>query len=244
LSADKQYDSLRELLVFSSKEEDLLTTLLQEAAKKGKSVEKLQNKLARIYDVSKMHNTFDKNFLTKMDILEKARKEKRVVLLKDYPSSNSNTVRNRIIEAFHISAEEDIVHALDVEIKEIRHFRISRITKVDLTPQYWAHKGHHNIVATDPFRIQDNNQVKVHLRFRVGARNELLERFPLTRSHLREAPEGGDGLYDLECRVNHRFYGLSHFVMGYYNDIVQIFEPESLIEYIQAEAEKMLHKKF
>jgi predicted DNA-binding transcriptional regulator YafY len=244
LSADKKYDNLRSLLVFSPREEEILTQMLQELAKKGFSVEKLQNKLARIYDVSKMHNTFDKNFLTKMDILEKAKSDKKVVHLKDYPSTNSNTVSTRTVEAFHISAEEDIVHAFDLDKKAIRHFRISRITRVELTPQLWAFENHHNIVATDPFRIQDNNQVKVHLRLKVGARNELLERFPLTRSHLKEAPEGDEGLYDLECRVNHQFLGISNFVLGYQNDIVAIFEPEGLIDLIQAEAKRILEKKF
>ena len=244
LSAEKKYDSLKSLLVFTPKEEEILTDALRSLTEQGKTVEKLQNKLSRIYDVSKMHNTFDKNFLTKMDKLEKAKTEKKVVLLKDYPSTNSNTVSTRTIEAFHISAEEDIIHAYDLEKKAIRHFRISRVTKVETTPQYWTCENHHSIVATDPFRIQDNNQVKIHLRLKIGARNELLERFPLTRTYIKEAPEGGDGLYDLECRVNHKFYGLSNFILGYHNDIVAIYEPESLIEYVREEATKLLKRKF
>ena len=244
LSAEKKYESLKSLLVFTPKEEETLTDALRNLQSQGKSVEKLQNKLSRIYDVSKMHNTFDKNFLTKMDKLEKAKTEKKVVLLKDYPSTNSNVVSTRTIEAFHISAEEDIVHAFDLDKKAIRHFRISRITKVEITPQIWSFENYHNIVATDPFRIQDNDQVKVHLRIKIGARNEILERFPLTRTYLKEAPEGGDGLYDLECRVNHRFFGLLNFIVGYHNDIIAIFEPESLIESVQGEARKLLEKKF
>ena len=244
LSAEKKYDSLKSLLVFSPKEEEILTEALRSFGANDKAVEKLQNKLSRVYDISKMHNTFDKNFLTKMDKLEKARSEKKSVILKEYPSTNSNTVSNRTVEAFHISAEDDIVHAFDLEKHAIRHFRISRITKVEITPQLWTHEGHHNIVATDPFRIQDNNQVKIHMRLKVGAYNELLERFPLTRTYLRPAPDGGEGLYDLECKVNHRFYGLSNFLLGYHNDIVSIVEPDSLIEHIQKEAKKLLDKRY
>ena len=242
LGVDKKYDSLKSLLVFSSKEEDILTNALQSLGSNDKAVENLQKKLSRIYDASKMHNTFDKNFLTKMDKLEKARTEKKVVILKDYPSTNSNTVSHRTVEAFHISAEDDIIHAFDLEKKAIRHFRISRTTKVELTPHFWTHEGHHNIVATDPFRIQDNKQVKVHLRLKVGAYNEILERFPLTRGYLKASPEGGEGLYDLECKVNHRLYGLSNFVLGYYGDIVSIIEPESLIEYVQEAARRILRE--
>ena len=187
--------------------------------------------------------TYDKNFLTKMDKLERAKEEQKVVVLKDYHSTNSSTVSNRTVEAFHISPEEDIVHAYDLVKKGIRHFRISRISQLDILPSPWTCEGHHSIVATDPFRIQENNQVKIHLRLKVGAYNELIERFPLTRGHLRPAPEG-QGLYDLECRVNHRFFGLTNFILGYYHDVVDILEPESLLDHIRAEAQKLLNKDF
>lgn len=200
LSAEKKYEHLKNLLVFSTKEEEILTTALQKLGLNNTTIENLQKKLSRIYDASKMHNTFDKNFLTKMDKLEKARTEK----------------------------------------KAIRHFRISRTTKVELTSQSWLHENMHNIVATDPFRIQDNKQVKVHLRLKVGAYNEILERFPLCRGFLKPSPEGGEGLYDLECKVNHKLYGLSNFVLGYYGEIVSIIEPESLIEHVREAAKKIL----
>lgn len=63
LSAEKKYDNLKSLLVFSPKEEDILTEALRLFGANDKAVEKLQNKLSRVYDISKMHNTFDKNFL-------------------------------------------------------------------------------------------------------------------------------------------------------------------------------------
>ena len=244
LSADKKFDHLKSLLIFSVKEEELMNEALRKLGANNRDVEKLQRKLARIYDVSKMHNTFDKNFLTKMDKLEKAKDEKRVVVLKDYHSTNSSTVSNRSVEAFHISPEDDIVHAYDLDKKGIRHFRISRITKLDITPTTWSHEGHHIIVATDPFRIQENRQIKVHLRLRVGAYNELIERFPLTRAYLKPSPEGPESTYDFECKVNHNFYGLTNFILGYHQDVVSILEPDELVEHIRTQARKLLEKGF
>ena len=244
LSAEKKYENLKSVLIFSRKEEELLNEALRQLGQDNREVEKLLLKMGRIYDVSKMHNTFDKNFLTKMDKLEKAQKEKKIVILKDYHSTSSSSVKNRTIEAFHISAEEDIVHAYDLDKKGIRHFRISRIPKLEITHDIWSCEGHHNIVATDPFRIQDNLQVKIHLQLKVGAYNELIERFPLTRTFLKEASVGEDVLYDFECRVNHRFYGLANFILGSYSDIVAILEPDSLVDFIKAEAQKLLNKNF
>ena len=243
LSAEKKYDNLKALLVFSKKEEDKLNEALQKMGTQDLEAEKLLKKLSRIYDVSKMHNTFDKNFLTKMDKLEKARTDKKVVILKDYHSTNSSSVRNRTVEAFHISAEDDIVHAFDLDIRSIRHFRISRISKLEIMTTAWAHEGHHVLQATDPFRIHDNKQVSIHLRIKVGAYNQLIEQYPIARAYLKPANDASD-TYDFECKVNHRFYGLTNFVLGNYNQIEAILEPESLIEYIRDEAKKLLEKKF
>ena len=240
---NKSFDYLKSLLVFSPKEENLIIEGLQNIQHDTITAERLMRKISRIYDVSKMNNTFDKSFLTKMDRLEKARIEKKVVIFKDYHSTNSSTVSHRTVEVFHISAEDDIVHAFDLEKKGIRHFRISRIAQLEVLPESWTFENHHTIVATDPFRIQENNQVKIHLRLKVGAYNELIERFPLTRGHLKQAPEG-EGIYDLECKVNFRFYGLTNFILGYYHDIIAILEPDSLIEHVQNEAGKLLNKKF
>ena len=243
IELDKSYEYLKSLLVFSPKEENLIIEGLQNITHDSATAERLMRKISRIYDVSKMHNTFDKGFLTKMDKLQKAMKDEKVVILKDYHSTNSSSVSNRTVEVFHVSAEEDIVHAYDLDKQGIRHFRISRVTQLEILPTDWSCKGHHSIVATDPFRIQENNQVKIHLRLKVGAYNELIEHFPLTRGHLRPAPEG-EGIYDLECKVNYRFFGLSNFIIGNYRNVIAILEPEILIDHIAAEAQKLLDKNF
>jgi predicted DNA-binding transcriptional regulator YafY len=243
LSADRKYDNLKSLLVFSQKEEDKMNEALQKLGTQDALAEKLLKKFSRIYDVSKMHNTFDKNFLTKMDKLEKARLERKVVILKDYHSTNSSTVRNRTVEAFHISAEDDILHAYDLEQKGIRHFRISRVSKLEITTAIWSHEGHHVLQATDPFRIHNNKQVSVHLRIKVGAYNQLIEQYPITRAYLKPTNESSDA-YDFECKVNHKFYGLTNFILGNYRDVEKIFEPDDLMEHIEAAAKELLEKKF
>jgi predicted DNA-binding transcriptional regulator YafY len=243
LSADKQYDNLKELLIFTKKEEDILTAALQKWGTNDKSVEKLQKKLSRVYDVSKLNNVFDKNFLSKMDLLEKAILDKKAVILKDYHSTNSSTVRNRTVEVFSVSAEDDIVHAYDLEVKDIRHFRISRISKLDITQMDWRYESSHYIQSTDCFRIHSNKQVSVHLRLKVGAYNQLLEQFSTARAHLKPTNEAAD-TYDFQCKVNNKFYGLTNFIMGNYHNIEAIYEPDSLIEHVEAEARKLLEKKF
>lgn len=146
-------------------------------------------------------------------------------------------------EAFSVSAEDDIVHAYDLDKKGIRHFRISRIPKLEITPTDWTNETKHYLQQTDCFRIHDNKQVNVHLRIKVGAFNQLLEQFPMARAYLKPTNEASD-TYDFQCKVNHKFSGLSNFIMGNYRNIEAIYEPDALIEHIEAEAKKILAKRF
>ncbi len=243
LSADKQFDHLRALLVFNKKEEDLLTSALQNMETGGVEVERLLKKMSRIYDMSKMSNVFDKNFLSKMDKLEKAKTDKKVVILRDYYSTNSGTVKDRRVEPFKVSAEDDILHAFDLDKKQVRHYRISRISKLDITDTDWLHESSHYEQATDPFRIHSRNHFRVHLRLNVGGYNALLESYPIARAYLKPAADAPNQ-FDLVCKVNDKFYGLSNFIMGNYKNVVAIFEPDELIEHIKAEAQLLGEKRF
>jgi predicted DNA-binding transcriptional regulator YafY len=240
---DKSFEYLKSLLVFSTKEENLIIEGLQNIKHDNTTVERLMRKISRIYDASKMNNTFNKNFLTKMDILEKSILDENVVIFKNYHSTNSNTIKDRHVEVFQVNAEDDIVHAYDLQEQAVRHFRISRISRVDATEKPFEFKKRHIPQPTDPFRIHDTQQVKVHLRLKVRAYNQLLEQYPVTRAYLKPSSESPD-VYDFECKVNHRFYGLSNFIMGEYESITEILEPESLIDFIKEEAKKIIEKKF
>jgi predicted DNA-binding transcriptional regulator YafY len=243
LAADKPLEHLRELLVFSRKEEEILTAALQNTGLQDPSVVRLLNKMSRVYDVSKMHNVFDKNFLSKMDKLEKAKKDKKVAILREYHSTNSSSISDRTVEPFHISGEDDILHAFDWDRQEIRHFRISRIPKLDISHQDWQHETKHFIQNTDPFRIHKNELVRVHIRIDVGGYNALLEAYPTARGYLKPVPDVADQ-YDFIAKVNQSFFGLSNFILGNYKSVVAIFEPDDLIDHIQREAETLLRKKF
>jgi predicted DNA-binding transcriptional regulator YafY len=224
---------LEDVLFFTESEKDFLLTALIQANATDKSLEKIRAKLATIYDVSKLGSSlFSKTFLTKANLLEQAKKQKRVVQLVNYRSTMSSKVSDRLVEPFNISIKEDILHAFDLDKQEIRHFRISRIEKVKVLDSSWRHQGKHYVAATDPFRIVSDQQVFVHLKLRTGALNELIERFPLVQAYIQPCAEQDD-LYDFACKVNDEFLGLTNFIMGYFEHIAAIIEPESLIEHVR-----------
>ncbi|MBL7818844.1 MAG: WYL domain-containing protein [Saprospiraceae bacterium] len=243
LGTERRYENLKSLLVFSPKEEELLNTAIRTMNADGRMVDRLLKKMNRLYDVSKMNSTFDRSFLTKLDKLEKAKTDKKAIILRGYRSTNSSTIKDRTVEPFHIAAEDDILHAFDLDARDIRHYKISRIQKLDISPLDWQHEGSHVIQATDPFRIHNNNQVRAHIRMKVGGFNALLEAFPNTRGYLHTV-EDAVGQYDLICKVNQKFLGITNFILGNYDNIISIDEPDELLDHIRKEIQKLQSKNF
>lgn len=233
IAPNKSSEYLKDVLFFTEPEKDFLLEALTQANATDQRMEKIRVKLETIYDVSKLGSSlFSKTFLSKANLLEQAKKQKRVVQLSNYRSTMSSKVSDRLVEPFHISTKEDILHAFDLDKQVIRHFRISRIEKVKMQEVTWQYEGKHYVAATDPFRIVSDQQVFVHLKLKTGALNELIERFPLAQAYIQPCAKQDD-IYDFACKVNDEFLGLTNFILGYYAHIEAIVEPESLIEHIR-----------
>lgn len=240
LTEDTPYRALESLLQFSKEDQDFIMDALDKAYPHHKRAEKLKRKLANLYDFTRINRTqLRRPYLSIVNRLESAQQQKWQITLYDYPSSNSNEIRDRMVEGFHVGLDEDILHAFDIERKALRHFRISRITKLKISDTPWQYEGHHVIRPTDPFRIVDSKQVFVRLRMRVGAYNELVERFPLAQAYTRPLDEGDQPEYEFQGMVNHRFFGLGNFILGFHHQIVEVEEPEGLIEYLLEQTKKI-----
>jgi predicted DNA-binding transcriptional regulator YafY len=235
---DKVLKKASELLYFSDEERALLHEAIDTLRVSPERKALLKQKLHSLYDYSRLgFANLRKPYLTKIDLLKQAKDEKRMVVLEEYHSSNSSQVSDRLVEPFHVAAEDDMLHAYEVEKKAIRHFRITRFVRVKLTDRPWQSEGHHNVMNTDPFRIVTNQQVNVHLRLSVGARNELLERYPLTRKYIE--PTEHPSFFDFQAHVNDAFYGLSNFILGFYHLDIQVIAPDSLRLHLRNEVGKM-----
>lgn len=240
LSAEKANELIKALLLFSEKEKELISESLTGNVSENER-KNIINKLESIANLPRLGNIiFTKPYLNKIALLNKARNEKQKVILFNYKSTNSNTKKDRIIEPFQVEPEDDILHAYDLEINEIRHFRISRIERIEQLNEDWENEGKHYVMATDIFKISDKKQVPVHIRLRIGGYNELIERYPLARAALSPAPDKEDE-YDLVCKVNHRFYGLQNFLLGYSHYVVEIVESDSLRKHM---TEKLKNIRF
>lgn len=252
-AADQPFENLKELLQLEDADQLRLLRALQQVDEPSNKLLSLKKRLSAIFgnrqdypgaaDAPTAVSTpgsehWRRPYLTKFQLLEQARQQKVQVVLLDYRSSNSNAVKDRLVEPFHVMMEDDTVQAYDVDKQMLRHFRISRIRRIRMTEIPWAHESAHQVLATDPFRIVDDRQVLVHLRLKVGAYNELVERYPLTKAFIQEDAEL-EHVYDFHCRVNHKFYGLTNFILGFHHQVIEVIAPEELKRHLERERGRM-----
>ena len=89
--------------------------------------------------------------------------------------------------------------------------------------------------TTDPFRIVDDRQVMVHLRLKVKFTTSWWE-LP-TFQGLHPGGRPGRGIYDFQARVNHQFFGLTNFILGFHHQIVEVLEPEGLKAHLRGDGQ-------
>jgi nucleoside phosphorylase/predicted DNA-binding transcriptional regulator YafY len=222
-----------------SKEDRLYIREALDQLGEDEMAKKVQQKLNSLYDFQQLGlRALARPAIERYERLEQAKLDKTQVVLQAY-RSNSNEVRDRTVEPFHVNADLDTLQAFDTEKGQNRHFRLSRIKRVLPTQLPWQSEALHVRKHTDVFRIADNEMVNVQLRLDVLAFNILTEAYPNTRSCIYDGAE--PNTYDFEAEVNHQFFGLINFVMGHARH-VEVIGPERLKQRIREEAALLLKK--
>ncbi len=235
---NKVLRQFKDLLYFSEEDRLLLTQAIDHLDKGGKRGERLKRKLDSLYNFSLLGHDFLRSpYLAKIELLRKSAKFKKQVILQNYYSSSSNKISDRLVECFHIQPDADTLQAYEPHNEDLRHFRISRLKGVLITNDDWKFEKRHHVKRTDPFRIVDDEQIPVHLRLKIGARNELIERFPLTKNRIMETQESN--VFDFQADINHKFLGLTNFILGFHHQLVEICSPDILIDHLNEEIKKM-----
>ncbi|MCB9053570.1 MAG: WYL domain-containing protein [Lewinellaceae bacterium] len=234
---DREFKELRHLQPLSDEDKSRIARALDFVPKREAIY--LRRKLESLYDFQRLGlRALRKPALDRIDRLAAALKNREQVILENY-RSRSNQIRDRLVEPFHVDPEKDTLQAYDVEQKDSRHYRLSRIERVHLTGQPWQYKNDHRAKITDVFRIADNDQVPVHLHLDVFAYNSLTEEFPLTITYIDPGTESNT--FELQCSVNHEFKGIQNFIMSNAQH-VDIIYPVELRERVKEEAKKILGK--
>ena len=223
-SGDKD---LQKLVYFSEEEARVLTYLIESLDETNSLKSSLYRKLCAVCDTKsiKEYSGTSKN-AANVQALGNAMKDRKTVILKDYSSSSSGTVRDRVVEPFEFTNNHIDIWAYDCEKKDVRLFKIARIGWVDILPIDWQHGDEHDKGYLDAFRMQGKTQTHVRLEMTLRARNLLCEEFPLAIPDVTEK----DGKYILDTKVS-KMEGVGRFVIGLMGDIRVLDSPE-LVAYI------------
>ena len=223
------FKDLTKLVYFSDEEAKVLCNLIENLDSTHALKSALYKKLAAIYDLTSI-NEFrgSKSNAACIQALGNAMEERKQVVLKNYSSSHSGEVRDRLVEPFGFTNNHIDVWAYDVEKRENRIFKIPRIDWVDVLTSDWAFEQEHHRQKIDDFRMcYDGDGCKVRLELSLRAKNLLVEEFPLAESGLKE--ENGKWYY--EGTVG-QMEGVGRFCIGLAGD-VKVIEGTELKGYIK-----------
>lgn len=234
---DRSFKELEYLMPLSKEEQLTVSMAIDQYFAKNKKAVYLKNKINSLYDFQQLGiRALRRPELDKLDRLKHAHDNQLQVILESY-RSNSNQIRDRRIEAFHVDAEHGTIQAYDVEDKAVRHFKLNRFKRIHITTEEWEFSQYHDHKYTDVFRIANNKKVNVALNLDVYAFNALMENYPKARGDISDG--SAPNTFHFQSDINADFLGLTNFILGNRGH-VQILSPENLKTHIINEAQKII----
>ncbi len=224
----RSHVDMSKLIYFSEEEAYLVNSMIDGLHPTNQLKIDLKRKLSAIYSCTSIANyVHSEDSVSNIQELERAVREKKKVILKAYESANSKGVSDRFVEPFEFTTNCIDIWGYDLEKKECRVFKISRIGSVVVLEDYWTNEEKHQKSKTDCFRMSSFDQTPVKLELSIRAKNLLLEEYPLAQADLKEV----GGKWILETMVSN-MAGVGRFVIGLADEVTIIDSP-ALVEYIR-----------
>ncbi len=223
-----QFKDLSKMLYFSDEEGKLLCNLIENLDSNNALRSSLHKKLATIYDLTSINEfTGSKSNAATVQNLRYAMDDKKKVILKNYASSNSGKICDRLVEPFGFTNNHLDVWAYDLEKKQNKIFKIPRIEWVDMLSDDWECEDLHKRGLIDAFRMCSDHQTPVRLEMTLRAKNLLVEEFPLAEPDVHQ--EGDKWIFDGPVSA---MEGVGRFCLGLIRE-VKVIETEELRQYIR-----------
>lgn len=223
------FKQITELIHFTETEAMTLKRVLEGLPQKSVEVKHLLYKLSSLYDLQLMEAiTGNERFAKNLQALYQATKEGRQCLLRNYSSSHSGSMSDRLVEPFAFMAGNTEVRAFEISSKLNKTFKITRIGEVVLLPTVWDYYPFHKKVYTDAFHFSGEELLPVKLRLDRMAAN-LLKEEVIVRDE--ELTQEDDAHWIYTTKVC-RFEGIGRFIMGLLTH-VEILESKELKKYVK-----------
>lgn len=229
-----RFKEMSQLLHFSEEEAYILSKAIHSIDDVNILKTNLVKKLYALYDFDRVAVTVVKRENSEnVHQLIQAIKEKKQVVLKNYQSSNSDLVCDRVIEPFEFTPNYISIWGFDTASKTNKTFKTSRITKVERLGRNWEFQQLHKTQPIDVFRISGTPVGNVKLLLSLRARNLLTEEYPLAEKYINQINSTQFQFESLVCG----WEGVGRFVLGLCNEI-EIIESLELKLFLKEKIKK------
>lgn len=182
----------------------------------------------------------DKNKAAAISQLQHACSQQMCVILHNYASSNSQTVKDRYVEAYDVRPDDNLIICYDRSTSgesKVKVFNINRIGWVEITEEKWKFPLSHRKINVDAFHMSGEKPIHISLQLNLMARNLLVEEYPAIKSDITQ-DRNDSSVWYLNTTV-YSIYGIGRFYIGLANAIKILDAPE-LKEYAQQFAKEHL----
>ena len=233
----KNAPDLDKLIYFSEEEAMLVNGLIDSLSPSNSLKANLKDKLSVIYNSTSIADYITgKSNAAHIEALGEAMRDQKQVLLHNYQSGHSGTIRDRLVEPFAFTSDYIDLWAFDTEDGRNKIFKISRVEEVSVLETAWVHKDEHHRQGQDVFYMSGTQGERLRLQLSVRAKNLLFEEFPLARKDCRR--DGSSWILDT---VVYGFQGACRFVVGLAEE-VKILESEAFKAYVSEYVKNYLTK--
>lgn len=217
------------LVMFSREEAFVVNELISRLDNSNTLKKTLARKLSAVASSTCIADFVTNKATTKqVETLNEAITKKQRVILRQYESGHSNTVRDRYVEPVKFTTNMTEVNCYDLEEEGMRTFKISRMNSVEILPEKCDRQEFYKIDDHDAFRMSGDTDIPVKLHLSLYAKNLLVEEYPLAAKDIHKT---STGKWILNTKVR-ALQGIGRFVIGLADEITILNGPE-LVEYIR-----------
>lgn len=210
------FRKLDEIVHFTEDEAITLRRILDQTGDDSVQVQRLRQKLNRLYDLNILDSVELKQQLAyNVSTLYEAIKLQRMVRIVGYSSPHSNTVSDRVVEPFLFMNANREVRCYELASGMNKTFKLQRMQNVELLDITWENTSRHRQLFTDVFMFSNEQQWTVSLVMGRLAASVLREEYPLAERYIEPVDESH---WHVELPVS-SFIGVGRFVMGLFEDI-------------------------
>lgn len=227
-----------DLIVFSLEEAALIRDAILASSINTPLQKSLVSKLNALTDMDDVSETIYRQSISQnIGKLRESIKQKQQVVLLDYSSASSNTTRDRLVEPIRFFSYYVYLLAFDVEVGEVRQFKIDRIGNVEQKNNPWQYEEQHGLLRIDHFGMSGHQSIPVKLKLSNLSHKLLVEECPDAELNIKKTESGavyGGSVFSFE--------GIGRFIMGLINE-VEVVEPVELQRYVEHKVMKWVGEK-